>query len=207
MTLAPELARGLAELDLNLDPATQHKLLAYLALLEKWNQVYNLTAVRKPQQMLYAHLLDSLAVLPYLPAGTTVDVGSGAGLPGIPIALARPGTPITLLDSNHKKASFLREAVMQLGLENITVVCQRVEEFSPAEKFAVVISRAFSDLAEFLRLTRHLCAPGGKFLAMKGLLPYEELNQLPADITLADSRPLHVPGIEGQRHLLTLGPA
>ena len=205
MTLAPELARGLAELQLNLDSGIQQKMLAYVALLEKWNQVYNLTAVRNPQQMLYAHLLDSLAVLPYLPAGTIVDVGSGAGLPGIPIALARPDAPITLLDSNHKKASFLREAVMQLGIENIAVVCRRVEEFLPAEKFAVVISRAFSDLAEFLRLTRHLCAPGGKFLAMKGLLPYEELNQLPADITLADSRPLLVPGVEGQRHLLTLG--
>ncbi len=205
MTLAPELARGLAELDLSLEPAVHQKLLTYLALLEKWNQVYNLTAVRNPQQMLYAHLLDSLAVLPYLPAGAIVDVGSGAGLPGIPIALARPDAPITLLDSNHKKASFLREAVMQLGIENIAVVCRRVEEFLPAEKFAVVISRAFSDLAEFLRLTRHLCAPGGKFLAMKGLLPYEELNQLPADITLADSRPLLVPGVEGQRHLLTLG--
>lgn len=207
MTLAPELARGLAELDLSLEPAVHQKLLTYLALLEKWNQVYNLTAVRNPQQMLYAHLLDSLAVLPHLPAGTIVDVGSGAGLPGIPIALARPDTPVTLLDSNHKKASFLREAVMQLGIENIAVVCQRVEEFSPTERFAVVISRAFSDLAEFLRLTRHLCAPGGKFLAMKGLLPYEELNQLPADITLSDSRPLLVPGVEGQRHLLTFGVA
>lgn len=205
MTLAPELARGLAELQLNLDSGVQQKLLAYVALLEKWNQVYNLTAVRDPQQMLYAHLLDSLAVIPYLPPGAIVDVGSGAGLPGIPIALTRSDTSITLLDSNHKKASFLREAVLQLGIKNITVVCQRVEEFSPAEKFAVVISRAFSDLAEFLRLTRHLCAPGGKFLAMKGLLPYEELNQLPADMTLMNSRLLHVPGVQGQRHLLTLG--
>lgn len=204
MTLAPELDRGLAELGLTMEPAIQQKLLTYLALLGKWNQVYNLTAVREPQRMLSTHLLDSLAVLPYLPAGRIVDVGSGAGLPGIPIALARPNTPVTLLDSNHKKTSFLREAVLQLNLENVTVVCQRAEAFSPAEKFAVVISRAFSDLAEFLRLTRHLCAPGGKFLAMKGLLPYEELKQLPADSRLVNNQPLLVPGIEGQRHLLTL---
>jgi len=197
-----KLAQGLLALGLDLTPATQQKLIDYLKLLAKWNKVHNLTAVRDIEDMVTLHLLDSLVVLPHIKSGSLLDVGSGAGLPGIPLALVRPDLNITLLDSNNKKSVFQRQAKAELALDNVQVVCSRVEEFRPEQKFGQIISRAFSDLAEFVRLTRHLIADQGQWLAMKGIYPYDEIAQL-ADMS-ADVVPLCVPGLEAQRHLVFL---
>jgi 16S rRNA (guanine527-N7)-methyltransferase len=185
---------------MDLPQATQHKLLDYLALLVKWNKVHNLTAVRDPDEMVTLHLLDSLAVLPHLQARDLLDVGSGAGLPGIPLALARPELKVTVLDASHKKTTFQRQAKAELGLGNLDVICTRVEEYRPEQKFGCVISRAFSDLAEFIKLTAHLRADDGFWLAMKGVYPYDELAQLKNPV--AEVVPLRVPGLEAQRHLV-----
>jgi len=204
MSLEDKLAAGTTALGLALGPETRQRLLQYIALLHKWNRVYNLTAVREPEKMVPQHILDSLAVLPYIEGARLVDVGSGAGLPGIPLALARPQLQVTLLDSNHKKTVFLQQAVIDLQLTNVTVVCARVEEFQPQERFDMVISRAFSDLGEFARLTRHLCAPGGMLLAMKGLHPYEEIAQLSAEVSVQSVVSLDVPGLGATRHLVVM---
>jgi 16S rRNA (guanine527-N7)-methyltransferase len=202
MNLQQKLAQGLTEMQQETDAATQQKLLDYLALLEKWNKVHNLTAVRDPADMVTLHLLDSLSVLPYVRSEHLLDVGSGAGLPGIPLALVRPDLQVTVMDSSHKKASFLRQAKALLGIVNLEVVCGRVEEFRPERKYDVVISRAFSDLAEFMRLTSHLCADNGMWIAMKGVYPYDELAQLKA-VSL-EVIPLRVPGLDAQRHLVVM---
>lgn len=202
MSPQDKLAQGLAALPPALDDNVRQKLLDYLALLEKWNKVHNLTAVRDPMDMVTLHLLDSLSVLPYIHGERLLDVGSGAGLPGIPLALALPELQVTVLDSSHKKASFLRQAKAVLGIANLTVVCGRVEQFQPPAKFDVIISRAFSDLAEFVRLTRHLRAYTGVWLAMKGVHPYDELARIEG--LVAEVLPLQVPGLDAQRHLVTL---
>ncbi|BAN36829.1 16S rRNA methyltransferase GidB [Sulfuricella denitrificans skB26] len=206
--MSPEekLVCGLEEMGLDLDPATQSRLLSYVELIQKWNQVYNLTAVRDPQKMVTQHLLDSLAVLPHIDGCRIIDVGTGPGLPGIPLALANPSLEVTLLDSNHKKTSFLRQACLELGLKNTTVVCERVEAWRPEEKYDVVISRAFSDLAEFVGLALHLCSNTGLMLAMKGVYPYEELTRLPATVVLQGVEPLKVPSLDAERHLVLLRP-
>ncbi len=196
------LSRGLLAMGLDLPPATQQKLLDYLNLLVKWNKVHNLTAVRDIGEMVTLHLLDSLAVLPHIQSGRLLDVGSGAGLPGVPLALVRPDLDITLLDSVHKKSTFQRQAKAELGLNNLQVVCSRVEDFLPEQKFGQIISRAFSDLAEFVRLTEHLLADQGQWLAMKGVYPYDEIAQLKE--MSVDVLPLNVPGLEAQRHLVFL---
>jgi len=205
MTTADQLKRGLIALGLTLDRDTQQRLLDYIALIEKWNRVYNLTAIREPEKMVSHHLLDSLAVAPHLHARCLLDVGSGAGLPGIPLALANPGTQVTLLDSNHKKAAFLNQAVMELKLKNAEVCSERVESWQTQNRFDVIISRAFSDMSEFVRVTRHLLAPGGMFAAMKGLHPYEEIDKLPSDCKVRQVLPLAIPGLEGARHLVLIG--
>lgn len=207
MSLEHKLAAGLEELGLKLDAATQLRLLKYVALMQKWNKVYNLTAVREPEKMVTQHLLDSLAVLPHIVGSKVIDVGTGPGLPGIPLALADPELEITLLDSNHKKTSFLRQACLELDLNNAKVVCDRVEAWQPAEKYDVVISRAFSDLAEFAGLALHLCKGTGRLLAMKGIYPHEELTRLPATVALQGVVPLKVPGLDAERHLILLRPA
>ena len=143
MTLAGELAAGIAALNVNVAAGAQQRMLDYLALVEKWNQAYNLTAVREPGKMLTHHLLDSLSVLPHVIGSRILDVGSGAGLPGIPLALARPEWRVTLLDANHKKATFLRQAAIELKLDNVEVVCERVETWAPLQPFDTVVSRAF----------------------------------------------------------------
>ena len=196
------LSAGIAALGLDLPQETQQKLLDFLALLAKWNKVHNLTAVRDPDEMVTLHLLDSLAVLPHLRSGNLLDVGSGAGLPGIPIALARPELKVTVLDSSHKKATFLRQAKAELGLDNLEVVCARAEEYQPEQKFDQVISRAFSDIAEFVKLTAHLRSADGMWLAMKGVYPYDELAQL-KDVSF-EVVPLTVSGLDAQRHLVFL---
>lgn len=206
MSLEEKLAGGLEEMGLDLDVATQSRLLNYVVLMQKWNRVYNLTAVREPEKMVTQHLLDSLAVLPYIVGRRVIDVGAGPGLPGIPLALANPGLEITLLDSNHKKTSFLRQACLELGLNNATVVCERVEIWRPEEKYDVVISRAFSDLAEFASLALHLCKDTGRMLAMKGIYPHEELTRLPSTVVLQGVEQLKVPGLGAERHLVLLQP-
>ena len=206
MSLAEKLAQGIAELGLRVPAATQRKLLDYLALIEKWNRVHNLTAVRVSTKMVSDHLLDCLAVVPHLEARTILDVGSGAGLPGIPLALVWPQAGVTLLDSNHKKAAFLRQATIELGLSNTEVVCERVETWQPQREFELVISRAVSGLSEFLKLAGRLCAADGTVAAMKGLYPHEELAQLPDGFKLRGVVPLQVPGMRAERHLVLLSP-
>ena len=204
MSLNEQLASGLEQMGLALNVEQQGRLLDYIALLQKWNKVYNLTAVREPENMLYQHLLDSLAVLPHVGTGRLLDVGSGAGLPGIPLAIVKPELQITLLDSNHKKTTFLRQACIELGLSNVTVECVRVDTFTPQQFFDAVISRAFSDLSEFVRLSVRLCRSGGKLLAMKGVYPHDELAQLPAEYDQVEVVALNVPGLEAQRHLVII---
>lgn len=202
MSLQAKLEQGLQQAELNLPENVRQKLLDYLALLQKWNKVHNLTAVRDPEEMVTLHLLDSLSVLPYIKAKRLLDVGSGAGLPGIPLAICLPDLQVTVMDSSHKKASFMRQAKAELDIPNLEVVCGRVEKYQPEQLFDIVISRAFSDLAEFVALTGHLCAPGAQWLAMKGVYPYEELAQL--KVQPAQVVPLKVPGLAAQRHLVFL---
>jgi 16S rRNA (guanine527-N7)-methyltransferase len=205
--LEEDLARGLDALHLPLGSEAQQKLLDYLALIEKWNRVYNLTAVREPRQMLTQHVLDSLAVAPHVTGERLLDVGSGAGLPGIPLALALPRTRVTLAESSHKKSTFLNQALIELGLKNVEVVNARVESWDTPNRFEVVISRALSDLAEFVRLAGRLCAKGGVLAAMKGVYPYEELAQLPDGYRLNRVIALSVPGVAAERHLVLVEPA
>jgi len=205
MSVEQQLAAGIAALGLTLPDGAEAKLLAYLALLDKWNRVYNLTAVRDAERMVSHHLLDSLAV-PYFQGDTVLDVGSGGGLPGVPLAIARPELQVTLIDSIAKKTAFLLQAKAELGLKNLQVVTGRVEDFRPETGFDVVTSRAFSDLREFVTLTRHLLKPTGRWLAMKGLYPNEEIALLPPGVKVSADHPLVVPGLEATRHLIVLEP-
>ncbi len=203
------LDAGLAALGIDLPATARQKLLDYVALIAKWNQVHNLTAIREPVKMVTHHLLDSLALLKVIDGASkrVIDIGSGAGLPGIPLAIARPDWQVTLLDSNHKKGVFLQQAVSELGLANATVVVDRVEAFRPDAGFDCVVSRAFSDLPEFAELSRHLRGPGGVLLAMKGVYPYEEVLQLSPDIGTVEVIRLEVPGVDAERHLVSIGAA
>jgi len=205
--LAKQLQQGLLEIGLYIDEATQSKLLDYVALLHKWNRAYNLTAVRKPELMVSRHLLDSLVVQPYLQPGRILDVGTGAGLPGIPLALIRPDDAFFLLDSNSKKTRFITQAVAELGLQNVTVVQSRVEDYQPDQLFNTIISRAYSTLANMISGTRHLLAEGGVFFALKGVYPVAEIDELPADMQLLQSYPLYVPGLDAERHLVIIQPS
>ena len=209
MTLQEQLAAGVAALGLTLPNGAEPKLLAYLALLDKWNRIYNLTAVRDTERMVSHHLLDSLAAVPFFQGGmpkpvSVLDVGSGGGLPGIPLAIARPELQVTLIDSIAKKTAFLLQAKAELGLANVQVVTGRVEDFQPEAKFDVITSRAFSDLKEFVTLTRHLLKPDGHWLAMKGLMPHEEIASLPSWVKVSANHALAVPGLEASRHLIVL---
>ncbi len=204
MTPRMALQRGLGELELTLPPGATEKLLAYLELLAKWNKTYNLTAIRDPLQAVSHHLLDSLVVLRELSdrAGVLADVGSGGGLPGIPLAIADPARRVTLNDANEKKGAFLRQAVIELGLRNTDVHVGRVEDWRPAEGFAIVISRGFASLVDFLSACRHLTAPTGVLAAMKGAYPVAELAQVPADCDCREVRRLKVPLLDAERHLV-----
>lgn len=207
MSAADALADGLSALGLELDARARERLLNYVALLEKWNDVYNLTAVRGARNIVIHHLLDSLSVLPYVAGDTMLDVGSGAGLPGIPLAVVRPQTQVTLLDAREKKTAFLRQAVIELGLRNAEVVCGRIERYFPSARFAVVISRAFSDLRKFVELAGRLCAPNGVLAAMKGRYAPAELARLPSAFALEKALAIAVPGLCAERHLILLQPA
>jgi len=196
------LATGLAKLGLNQPDEAQLQLLAFRDLLLKWNKTYNLTALRDPAQAISHHLLDSLAVLPHVGAGTLLDVGSGGGLPGIPLAIAKPDLAVSMVDTVQKKTTFLQQAVIELALRNVTVYHARVEAMRG--QYAQISSRAFAELGLFVSLTRHLLAPNGRWLAMKGVRPDDELKALPADITVEAIIPLTVPGLGAERHLIIL---
>ncbi|MER2539173.1 MAG: 16S rRNA (guanine(527)-N(7))-methyltransferase RsmG [Azonexus sp.] len=196
------LASGLAALDITLPDEAQHKLLAFRDLLLKWNKTYNLTALRDPAQAISHHLLDSLAILPHVGTGNLLDVGSGGGLPGIPLAIARPELSVSMVDTVRKKTTFLQQAVIELALKNVTVHHARVEEMQG--QYAQISSRAFADIGLFISLTRHLLAPNGSWLAMKGVRPDDELKALPADIAVEAIIPLTVPGLDAERHLIIL---
>jgi 16S rRNA (guanine527-N7)-methyltransferase len=190
---------------LTLSPSAVSKLKVLMSLLAKWNSVYNLTARSDEKVWVSHHLLDSLSIVPILPVGRLVDVGSGAGFPGLPIAVADPDREIVLLDSNQKKSAFLRHAVAEMRLDNVSVETVRVEAYKPPRAFDIVVSRAFSSLADFVRLAGHLCSNGGRLLAMKGVLRDEELDQVPSgciDKVIA----LSVPTLEAQRHAVFLDP-
>ena len=204
--LAPALAQGLTQLGLDLPDAVQAKLLQFVALLAKWNRSYNLTAVREPAAMVPRHLLDSLAVLPHLQGLRVLDVGSGAGLPGIPLALARPDLQFTLLDSNGKKTRFMTQAVTELGLPNVSVAQSRVEDYQAPAPFDTIITRAFAAVAEVAAATGRLCAPQGQLLLMKGAYPITELEALPTSYTLSEAIRLQVPGLDAERHVLVIRP-
>ena len=195
--LAEKLAAGIAEMGLQVSPERQQSLSDYLALLAKWNKVYNLTAVRDPLEMATLHLLDSLSVLSYIDGKSLLDVGSGGGLPGIVLAICLPDLQVTTIDTVQKKAIFMRQVKGELGLGNLQVVNARVEEYE-AEPFELVISRAFSDLGLFMALSQHLLAEGGCWLAMKGVSPQQDLEALKVKSKVY---PLSVAGLDAERHL------
>jgi 16S rRNA (guanine527-N7)-methyltransferase len=201
MSLAEELQHGIAQLGIALNVEAQSKLLDYLALLHKWNKVYNLTAIRDPQRRVSNHLLDSLAVTPHLWPGRWLDVGCGAGLPGVVLAIARPDWQFTLLDSNSKKTSFVQQVIIELGLPNARVHCARAEEWQPPERFDGIISRAFAELGDFLHSTRHLVAEHGRWAAMKGS-PKQELAGVPGGCRVEQVISLQVPGLHAARSLV-----
>jgi 16S rRNA (guanine527-N7)-methyltransferase len=202
--LEDRLESGLKELGVPVGQQGLARLVQYVALLDKWNRVYNLTAIRDVEKIVSVHLLDCLAVVPYLRGDRILDVGSGAGLPGIPVALARPDIRVTMLDSNHKKAAFLRQAVAELQLKNAAIVCERAESWRPSERFDCIISRAFAEISEFVGLAGHLLAPGGLLAAMKGIHPHEEIGKLPHGFRVTQVRRLFVPGLEAERHLVLI---
>ena len=200
------LSSGLTQLGIDATAEQQEQLLAYLGLMQKWNKAYNLTAIRDPQQMLIRHLLDSLAVVPHINSDELIDVGSGGGLPGIPLAILFPEQPITTLDSNSKKTRFQNQVRIELGLNNLEVIHGRVEAVQDRQ-FGQVISRAFASIVDMINLSHALLAEKGVFLAMKGRYPDAELAELPPQYVLQQSYELHVPGLDEERHLLVLGRA
>ena len=201
-----QLEQGLAEMGIAATPDQQRLLLDYLALLEKWNRAFNLTAVRDSRKMVSRQLLDSLSILHLLEGERILDVGSGAGLPGIPLSILQPLRSFTLLDTNSKKTRFLRQAKLELKLDNVEIEQARVEGFHPPRLFDVITSRAFASLPDMLALTRHLLAPGGCWLAMKGMIPRAEFESLGEGYRL-EIQPLVVPGESGQRHGILIRPA
>jgi len=205
MSLEAQIASGLAAMGVALDDAARVRVLAHLQLIGKWNRVHNLTAVREPEQMVALHVLDSLSLLPHLgPAKRIIDVGAGPGFPGIPIAIARPGVHVTLLDSSHKKCAFLEQARTELRLANVTVVCDRVESHRPDTGYDLVVSRAFAELSDFVTQAKHLVAPGGRFIAMKGVYPFDEIARVPESHRVASVLALEVPTLQAKRHLVFL---
>ena len=182
-------------------------MLDYLVLLEKWNKVHNLTAIRDQHQMVSTHLLDSLAVLPHLPEGPLLDVGTGAGLPGIPLAMVRQDLAVTLLDNSQKRVAFLRQAIADSHLSNVEAVCHKVETWFPTMRFTCIISRAYAEIARFIESSQHLLAENGIFAAMKGRYPDDEIKAIPPGFSVRTTIELAVPGLEAERHLILIGRA
>jgi 16S rRNA (guanine527-N7)-methyltransferase len=201
--LAQVLVEGTNELKLGLSDTQIDKLMDYLALMAKWNKVYNLTSLRDPGQMVTHHLLDSLAAVPaFAGASNVLDVGAGGGLPGIVLAIARPDMKVSLVDTVHKKTAFLTQVKAELGLSNVTVYTARVEQLEVPEKFDVITSRAFADLSDFVNWSGHLLAPGGRFIALKGVAPPDEQERIPGDWKVSEVRALQVPRLGAERHLV-----
>ena len=205
MNLSESLDAGLNALGLEPPVPQRLALLAYLALLGKWNKTYNLTAIHEPERMLTHHILDSLALTPHVGAGPLLDVGSGAGFPGIPLAIVRPDLSVTVMDASQKKCGFMQQVAIELKLANVRVVHARVEAFKAPQQFNQIVSRAFSELSEFVRLSAHLLAPGGHWLAMKGVHPEQEIAQLMA-ARVVRALPLQVPGLDAERSLIIMEP-
>jgi 16S rRNA (guanine527-N7)-methyltransferase len=203
VALAEVLKQGAAQLALPLSSAQQEQLLDYLALLNKWNSVYNLTSVRDPMQMMTLHLLDTLAAVPaFEGAQNVLDVGAGGGLPGVVLAIARPDMRVSMIDTVHKKTAFLTQVKAELGLANVTVYTKKVQELEVKQPFDVITSRAFADLSDFVNWSGHLLADGGRFIALKGTAPADERERLPEPWAVNDLQPLRVPGLEAERHLV-----
>lgn len=200
--LKPQLESGLDELGLSLTDTQVNQLIQYLTLLEKWNKVYNLTAIRDPKEMLIKHLLDSLAVVPHITGERIIDVGTGGGLPGIPLAICFPDKTVDLLDSNSKKTRFLIQAKAELGLVNTQVIHDRVENYQPKLGYDVVISRAFASMQDMLHWTDHLLSEGGVWCAMKAQQEFEDLTALPGLVIIEETIQLKIPGLDAQRMLI-----
>lgn len=203
--LTTQLENSAQQMGINLSAIHVEQLMAYLAMLAKWNKAYNLTAIREPAEMLRKHIVDSLSVLPHIVGKHFIDVGTGGGLPGIVLAIMLPESTFTLLDSNGKKTRFLFQVKAELGLANVTVVNSRVEQYRPDNGFDGIISRAFSSLGQMHHWTQHLLAPNGRFFAMKGVYNQDEIDELPSGYTVACHH-LLVPGEEGERHLVIIEP-
>lgn len=199
MTLAEKLAAGVAELGIEVSAEAQQKLLAYLELMAKWNRVYNLTALRNPGEWVTHHLLDSLSVLPHIRGPVVADVGSGAGLPGLVLAIVRPDWHVISVEAVDKKAAFQRQVAAELALANVRVEGGRVESVVLECSADTVVSRAFSSLVDFVNLTRHLLKPGGQWAAMKGKKPLEEIAALPPDVRVSNIANLKVHGLNAER--------
>ena len=202
MNLLQQLQKMLAQTDLEVTELQQNQLVQLVELLDKWNKAYNLTSVREPHQMLVKHIMDSIVVSPYLKGQRLIDVGTGPGLPGLPLAILNPDKKFVLLDSLGKRLRFIRQAVLALGLKNVEFVQSRVEEYQPEEKFDVVLSRAFASLQDMLFWCKHLPNENGHFLALKGQFPEQEVAQLDKQFEFIESIALHVPNLEGERCLV-----
>jgi 16S rRNA (guanine527-N7)-methyltransferase len=201
--LSAVLGEGIAAMHLDVSPAQQDKLMNYLALMFKWNAVYNLTSLRDPMQMVTHHLLDSLAAVPaFAKAHNVLDVGSGGGLPGIVLAIVRPDMKVSMIDTVHKKTAFLTQVKAELSLTNVTVYTARVEQLQVSDKFDVITSRAFADLSDFVNWSNHLLADGGRYIALKGVAPKDEQERLPAEWKVTGLEPLQVPRLGAERHLV-----
>jgi 16S rRNA (guanine527-N7)-methyltransferase len=201
--LSAVLEEGIAAMRLDVSPAQRKKLVDYLALMFKWNAVYNLTSLRDPMQMVTHHLLDSLAAVPaFAQARNVLDVGSGGGLPGIVLAIVRPDMKVSMIDTVHKKTAFLTQVKAELGLANVTVYTARVEQLQVSDKFDVITSRAFADLSDFVNWSSHLLADGGRYIALKGVAPKDEQERLPAEWRVTGVEPLQVPRLGAERHLV-----
>ncbi|MBR7783450.1 16S rRNA (guanine(527)-N(7))-methyltransferase RsmG [Undibacterium luofuense] len=201
--LRPMLESGLDALCIKLTKEQQDKIINYLIILSKWNSVYNLTAIRDPKEMMTHHVLDSLSAVPaFTEAQNVLDVGSGGGLPGMILAICYPDKKISMIDTVSKKTAFLNQAKAELGLNNVTVYSARVESLQVNQPFDVITSRAFSELNNFVNWSQHLLAEGGRFIAMKGVHPQGEMERLPEGWEVKEVRPLTVPGLDAERHLI-----
>ncbi len=198
------LAQLIEQAGMNIPAEQQAQLIGYVEMLHKWNKAYNLTSVRDPNEMIVKHIMDSIVVSQHLDGQSYIDVGTGPGLPGIPLAIINPEKTFTLLDSLGKRIRFIRQVLHELKITNVTAVQSRVEDFQPEQGFDGVLSRAFASMSDMVNWCHHLPSPQGQFLALKGQVDQVEIDELPAGCSVTDIKPLTVPGLEGQRHLVIL---
>jgi 16S rRNA (guanine527-N7)-methyltransferase len=207
VSVEKRLSQGLEQLAVSNPEEIKQKLIAFIALLNKWNRVYNLTAIRDPEKMVTHHVLDSLAVAPFIQGADVLDVGSGAGLPGVPLAIVSPARQFVLIDSNAKKTRFIQQAKVELGLNNVVVETTRAERYHPTHLFDTVISRAFSSISQFILTAAALCKPGGVIIAMKGEYPTAELQDIPNGYSIKAILAVEVPLLVAQRHIVCISPS